>query len=104
MLFLVVFCFLIFVSYPQPFFPLSSISEAQFALSLSFLTERFFFVHARAALAHSEINNKGVTGQFLQPKNDFEHPRGPRRYPTYAFWTRHTYRPTDQHIYHVNLD
>ena len=29
-LFLVVFCFLIFASYPQPFFPLSSVSEALF--------------------------------------------------------------------------
>ena len=47
------FSFLIFVSYPQPFFPLSSVSEALFALSLPFLSERFIFVHAKAALAHS---------------------------------------------------
>ena len=39
-LFLVV---LIFASYPQPFFPLSSVTEALFALSL-FLSECFFFV------------------------------------------------------------
>ena len=52
-LFLVVFCFLIFASYPQPFFPLSSVSEALFALSLPFLSERFFFIHAKAALVHS---------------------------------------------------
>ena len=32
-LFLVIFCFLINPSYPQPFFPLSSVIEALFALS-----------------------------------------------------------------------
>ena len=31
----------------------SSVSEALFALSFSFLSERFFFVHAKAALAYS---------------------------------------------------
>ena len=31
----------------------SSVSEALFALSFSFLSERFFFVHAKAALARS---------------------------------------------------
>ena len=36
-----VFCFVI------------SVSEALFALSLPFLSERFFFIHAKAALAHS---------------------------------------------------
>ena len=41
--------FLIFASYPQPFFPLSSDSEASFP----FLSERFFFVYAKAALACS---------------------------------------------------
>ena len=87
MLFLVVFCFLIFASYPQSFFPLSSFSEALLALSLPFLSEWFFFVYAKAALAHSRNHNTGVTGQFLPPKNDFEHARGPR-YPAYAFWTR----------------
>ena len=49
-----VFCFLIFASYPQPFFPLSSVSEAPFALSFPFLSERFFLVHAKAALAYSQ--------------------------------------------------
>ena len=45
---------LIFASYPQPFFPLSSVAETLFALSFPFLIERFFFVHAKAALlAHS---------------------------------------------------
>ena len=39
----------------------SSVSEALFALSFSFLNERFFFIHAKAAL---EMNNKGVTGRF----------------------------------------
>ena len=34
--------FFIFTSYPQPFFPLSSVSEALLALSLPFLSERGF--------------------------------------------------------------
>ena len=51
--FLVVFCFLINVSYPQPFVPLSSVAEALLALSFPFLSERFFFVRAKAALVHS---------------------------------------------------
>ena len=40
-LFLVV---LIFACYPQPFFPLSSVAEALFALSFPFLSEHFFFI------------------------------------------------------------
>ena len=44
------FLFFIFASYTQFF---STISEALFALSFSFLSECFFFVHAKAALAHS---------------------------------------------------
>ena len=36
----VVFCFRMFASYPQPFFPL--VSEALFSLSFSFLSERSF--------------------------------------------------------------
>ena len=60
MLFLVVFCFLIFASYPQ--FP---VSEALFALSFSFLSERFFFIQAKADLAYSQIkNNTGVSGRI----------------------------------------
>ena len=51
MLFLVVFCFLIFASYPQPFFP---ISETLFALSFSLPSEHFFFIQAKAALAYSQ--------------------------------------------------
>ena len=35
--FFVIFCFLIFSSYPQPFFPLSTVSAVLFALSLPFL-------------------------------------------------------------------
>ena len=35
---------------PQPFFP---VSEALFTLSFSYLSERFFFVHDKAALARS---------------------------------------------------
>ena len=38
---------------PQPFFLCSSVSEALFTLSFSFLSERFFFVHDKAALARS---------------------------------------------------
>ena len=57
-LFLVVIYFLIFASYPQSSilslsFLCSSVSEALFALSFSFRSERFFFVHAKAALARS---------------------------------------------------
>ena len=33
----------------------SSVSEVLFALSLSFLSERVFFVHAKATLAYSKI-------------------------------------------------
>ena len=56
----------------------SSVSEALFTLSFSYLSERFFFVHDKAALARSRINNTGVTGQSLPPKNDSEHARGLR--------------------------
>ena len=45
--------FYIFASYPQPFVPLFFVSDALFALSVSCLSERFFFVHAKAALAYS---------------------------------------------------
>ena len=47
-----VFRFLINASYPRPFFSLSSVTEA-LALSFPFLSERFFFVRAKAALADS---------------------------------------------------
>ena len=59
---------LTFVSYPQPFFPLFSVTEALSALSFPFLSELFFFVHANAALAHSQNQQQSVTGQFLLPK------------------------------------
>ena len=36
------------------FFPVSSVAEAPFSLSFPFLSERFFFVHAKAALVHSQ--------------------------------------------------
>ena len=62
---------------PQPFFPLS-VSEALFTLTFSFLSERFFFVMIKLLLSVVEINNTGVTGQSLPPKNDFEHARGLR--------------------------
>ena len=51
--FLVVICFLIFVSYPQSSVFFSSVLQSLFALSFSFLSECFFFVHAKAALARS---------------------------------------------------
>ena len=73
-LILVVFCFL-FATYPQPFFPLFSVYEALFALSFSFLSERFSSVHAKAALAYSRNDNTGVTGRILPPNTDFEHVR-----------------------------
>ena len=52
-----------------------------------------------------KINNTGVTGQSLLPKNDFEHARGPRN-STYAVnltYDRHTDIHTDipTYIYHV---
>ena len=78
----------------------SSVSEALFTLSFSYLGERFFFVHDKAAVASRYM---GVTGQSLPPKNDFEHARGLRNsayavnltYETY----RHTYIYT--YIYHA---
>ena len=48
----------------------SFVSEALFTLSFTFVSERFFFFHDKAALAR--------TGQSLPPKNDFEHARGLR--------------------------
>ena len=81
---------LIFASYPQPFFPLSSVAEALFALNFPFLSERCFFSSKVV-----EINNMGVTGQFLPLKNYFEHACGPRNPPTHFGHDRHT----DRHIY-----
>ena len=40
-------CPIFFASYPQPF--CSSVSEVLLALSFPFLSERFFFIHAKAA-------------------------------------------------------
>ena len=70
----------------------SSVSEALFALSFSFLSERFFFVKLKLLLRVVEINNTVVTGQFLLPKKEFEHACGPRN-STYAVnltYDRHT--------------
>ena len=50
----------------------SSVYEALFALSFSFLSERFSSVHAKAVLALVEMNN---TGRILLPNTDFEHAR-----------------------------
>ena len=55
-LFLVVIYFLIFASYPQSSAFLSSVLQSLklcLLLSFSFLSERLFFVHAKAALARS---------------------------------------------------
>ena len=72
-------CFLWFVfsHLPQPFFPLSSVAEDLFALSFPFLSE--------------------TKGQFLLPKNDFEHARTYFRLRILVH-DRHTDQPTD--IYH----
>ena len=67
-LFLMVFYFLIFTSYPQPFFPLFFVYEALFALSFSFLSERFFFVMLKLLWCVVEINNTGVQVSFYHPK------------------------------------
>ena len=50
----------------------SSVYETLFALSFSFLSERFSSVHAKAALAYSR---NGVTDRILLPNTDFEHAR-----------------------------
>ena len=42
----------------------SSVSEALFTLSFSFLSERFFFVHNKVALAH----NTGAQVSLYRPK------------------------------------
>ena len=67
-LFLVVFYFLIFASYPQPFIPLLFVCEALFALSFSFLSERLFFVMLKLLWRVVEINNTGVQVNFYRPK------------------------------------
>ena len=75
----------------------SSVYVALFALSFSFLSERFSSVHAKAAIAYIvEINNTGVTGRILPHNTDFEHARV---WPTYFRLRfldrdRHTYRHT----------
>ena len=69
-LFLVV---LIFVSYPQPFIPLSSLAEVLFALSFLFLSKRFFFVVVKLLQCVVEINN--IQKSVFTAQNDFEHAR-----------------------------
>ena len=74
----------------------SSVSEALFTLSFSYLSERF----DKAALARSQkINNMGVTGRSLPPKNDFEHARGLRNSAYAVNLTYETYRHI--HIYYI---
>ena len=90
------FHFQVLSSIPSLSFLCSSVSEALFTLSFSYISERFFLVHDKAALAHRvEINNSGVTGQSLPPKNDFEHARGLRNSAYAVNLTYETYR----HIY-----
>ena len=71
----------------------SSVSEALFTLSFSFLSERFFFVFL------VEINNTGVAGQSLPPKNDFEHAHGLHNSAYAVNLTYETYRHI--YIYHA---
>ena len=70
---------LLVLSFSRPILSLpflcSSVSEALFALSFPFLSEHFFFVHAKVTLAYSQNHNTGVIGQFYPPKSDFEHAR-----------------------------
>ena len=71
----------------------SSVPEALFALSFSFPSERFFFIMLKLLYRIVEINNTGVTGQFLPPKYDFEHVHGGPRNSAYAVnltYDRHT--------------
>ena len=70
----------------------SSVSEALFTLSFSFLSERFFFVVIKLLWRVVEINNTGVTGQSLPPKNDLEHARGLRNSAYAVNLTYETYR------------
>ena len=46
-------CLLWFSDFLFSYLILSSVSEVMFVLSFPFLSEHFFFVHAKAALAHS---------------------------------------------------
>ena len=100
-LFLVVFShFHVLSSILSLFFLSFSVSEALIALSFSFLSERFFFVHAKAALARSPKRITRVS-QSLPPKNDFEHARGSRNsaYAVNLTYDIHTDIPTYRHIY-----
>ena len=53
----------------------SSVSEALFALSFSFLSERFFSSMLKLLQRTVEMNNTGVTSRFKPTKTDFEHAR-----------------------------
>ena len=66
-LFLVVFYFLIFTSYPQSSAFLSSVLQSLklFALSFSFLSESFFLVMLKAALARSRNQQHGCHGSVF---------------------------------------
>ena len=79
-------------------FHCSSVTEALFTLSFSFLRERFFFVMIKLLYSVVEINNTGVTGQSLPPKNDFEHARWQRNSAYAVNLTYETYR----HIYYTS--
>ena len=74
----------------------SFVSEALFTLSFTFVSERFFFVMIKLLKREVEINNTGVTGQSLPPKNNFEHARGLRNSAYAVNLTYETYR---QHLY-----
>ena len=70
---------------PQPFFPLF--------FCLSYLSERFFFVHDKAALARSRNQQQGChRSVFTTQKNDFEHACGLRNSAYAVNLTYETYR------------
>ena len=92
-LFLVVFYFLIFRSYPQSsaFLSCSSVSEALFTLSFSFLSECFFFFMIKLLQRVVEKITR-VHSSVIIAQNDFEHARGLRNsaYAVNLTYDRHT--------------
>ena len=83
----------------------SSVTEALFALSFSFLSERFFFVHAKAALAEYGCHRPGLKVGFNRPKLTWRMRVFGLRNSAHAFW--HMYflygfpvdKPTYRHTY-----
>ena len=69
--FFLFFLFSYFCILSSVFLSYSSVSEVSFAVSFSFLSEKIFCVHIKAALAYEYV----VTARFLPPTTDFEHAR-----------------------------